>query len=195
MNKIILASNNKHKVKEIKEILNNYEILSLSDIGFTDEIIEDKDTFVDNALVKARAIKNYINDDAFVLADDSGLCCKALDNAPGVFSARYAGNHDDQKNRDKLISNLKGKEKDAYFVCDLVLLENNNKYHVFEGKTYGKIIEEERGNTDFGYDCIFMSDNLKKTFGEATDKEKNMCSHRGRALEKLKAYLGNNKNL
>lgn len=189
MEKIVLATNNKHKLKEIKEVLNNYEILSLEDINFHEEIEENGQTFTENALIKAKTIRKYLKDDTKILADDSGLCCESLNNAPGIYSARYARNHDDKANRDKVIENLKGLNHKAYFECVLVLLESNDNYKVFEGRTYGQIIEEEKGDTSFGYDCIFLSDDLNKIFGEATDTEKNYCSHRGRALEKLIDYL------
>ena len=116
MNKIVIASNNKHKIKEFKEMLSNYDILSLNDIGFTDDIVEDGNSFEENALIKAKTIHNYLknkNLDYLVMADDSGLCCDALDGAPGIYSARYAGEHDDQANRDKLIKDLEGKDKSA----------------------------------------------------------------------------------
>lgn len=98
MKKIVLASNNKGKVKEVKERLKDYEIVTLNDIEFYDDIIEDGETFLDNALIKARAIRKFLGDDTLIISDDSGLCCPALDGAPGVYSARYAGDHDDQKN-------------------------------------------------------------------------------------------------
>lgn len=194
MKKIVLASNNKYKIKEIRDILNEYEILSLDDIGFNDEIDESGNTFKENALIKARAVAKSLKEDMLVLADDSGLCCIGLDGKPGIFSARYAMDHNDKMNRDKLIKDLVGKNKKAYFECVIVLLENNNLYQVFEGRTYGQIITEERGNTEFGYDPIFLSDDLGKTFGEATSEEKNNCSHRGRALNKLKKYLEESNN-
>ena len=193
MKKIVLASNNKHKVKEIKEILNNVEILTLNDIKYYDEIEETGTTFLENALIKARTINEYLksnNLDYDVLADDSGLCCLSLDGAPGVYSARYAGEHGDSKaNRNRLINELKEKNKEAYFNCTLVLYHSNDTYEYKEGKTYGKIINEELGDTSFGYDCIFMSDDLGKTFGQATDEEKNKVSHRYRALEQIKELL------
>lgn len=189
MEKIVLASNNKHKLKEIREVLNNYEILSLEDINFHEEIEEIGKSFEENALIKAKAIRKFLKDNTKILADDSGLCCVALNDEPGIFSARYAKNHDDKANRDKVIANLKGLDHKAYFECMLILLENDDNYKMFEGRTYGMIIENEKGDTSFGYDCIFLSDDLNKTFGEATDEEKNSCSHRGRALEKLKDYM------
>ena len=192
MRKIVLASNNKHKVKEIKEILSDIELLTLNDIGFNEEIDETGTTFLENALIKAETVSNFLknnNLDYDVLSDDSGLSCIALDGKPGVYSARYASDHDIKLNRTKLISDLKDKDKKAYFNCTLVLYHIDGKYEYAEGKTYGTIIEEEKGDTSFGYDCIFLSDDLKKTFGEATEKEKNSVSHRFRALEQIKKYL------
>ena len=192
MKKIVLASNNVHKVKEIKEILNNYDILTMNDISFYDDIVEDGETFLDNALIKAKAISKYIKEKGLnydVIADDSGLCCNGLDGDPGVYSARYAGNHDDKANRNKIIEELKDKDKSAYFVCCMVLYHPDDTYSSYEGTTSGIIISEERGKTDFGYDCIFLSDDLGVTFGEASDDDKNNVSHRKRALEKLKVDL------
>ena len=192
MKKIVLASNNKHKVKEIKEILSDYDILTLNDISFYDDIVEDGETFLDNALIKAKAISKYIKEKGLnydVIADDSGLCCNGLDGAPGVYSARYAGNHDDKANRNKIIDELKNKDKSAYFICCMVLYHPDDTYSSYEGTTSGVIISEERGKTDFGYDCIFLSDDLGVAFGEASDEDKNNVSHRKRALEKLKVDL------
>jgi XTP/dITP diphosphohydrolase len=192
MRKIVLASNNKHKVKEIKEILSDIELLTLNDIGFNEEIDETGTTFLENALIKAETVSNFLknnNLDYDVLSDDSGLSCIALDGKPGVYSARYASDHDIKLNRSKLISDLKDKDKKAYFNCTLVLYHIDGKYEYAEGKTYGTIIEEEKGDTSFGYDCIFLSDDLKKTFGEATEQEKNSVSHRFRALKQIKKYL------
>lgn len=193
MKKIILASNNKHKIQEIGYILSDYEILSLKDIGYTEDIVEDGNTFLENSLIKARTIMEYIKDkgyDCDVLADDSGLCVNALDGRPGIYSARYSGDHDNQANRDKLRSELKDKEdRSAYFFCGIILYHQDGTYEYFEGKTTGTVIDEERGSKDFGYDCIFLSDDLNKTFGEATEEEKNSVSHRARALEQLKQSI------
>lgn len=192
MKKIVLASNNKHKIKEFKEILTNYEILSLDDIEYYDDIVEDGDTFFDNALIKAKTISLYLKDKGLeydVISDDSGLCCEGLDGAPGVFSARYAGNHDDQANRDKLQIDLGDGNRKAYFICCIVLYHIDGSYSSYEGRTYGTITNDEIGNKDFGYDCIFLSDDLGKTFGEVSDDEKNNVSHRKRALDELKKDL------
>lgn len=193
MKKIVLASNNKHKVKEIKEILSDYDILTLNDISFYGDIVEDGKTFLDNALIKARTIGEYLKEKGLeydVLADDSGLCCEAINLEPGVYSARYSGEHDNSKaNREKLINNLKDKDKKAYFSCTIVLYRVDGSYTSVEGKTYGTIIEEERGDTSFGYDCIFLSDDLGVTFGEASSEDKNKVSHRFRALEQIKKLI------
>lgn len=192
MKKLILASNNKHKIKEFNEVLTDYEILSLNDIGFTEDIVEDGNSFSENALIKCKAVSEYCknnNYDYLIISDDSGLCCEALEGAPGIHSARYAGNHNDQANRDKLRKELKDKDRSAYFVCFICLYKNDEDYKFFEGRSYGKIIDEERGSTEFGYDSIFYSTELNKTFGEASSDEKNSVSHRGRAIEKLKEVL------
>ena len=193
MKKVVLASNNKHKIKEFNEILKGIELLTLNDIGYNREIEETGATFLENALIKARTISEYLkskNLDYDVIADDSGICCAALDLAPGVYSARYAGDHVEPKdNRDKLIYELKDKDKTAYFICTIVLYHIDGTYEYKEGKTYGKIIDEERGDTSFGYDAIFLSDELNKTFGEVSSEEKNKISHRYRALKQIKEIL------
>ena len=189
MKTIILASNNQHKIKEFKKILDNYEILSLNDIGYLEDIEETGTTFEENALIKAKTIHDYLkkeNKDYIVVSDDSGLCVESLNGAPGVYSARYAGGHgNNEANRAKLQEELKDKDRTAYFNCTIVAYYPDDTYKTFVGKTYGKITEDERGSKEFGYDCIFLSDDLGKTFGEATEEEKNSVSHRGRAIEKL----------
>ena len=193
MNKIVLASNNKHKVSEIQTMFKEYEILTLNDIEYYDEIEETGETFAENSLIKAKTISEYLQGKGIncdVLADDSGICCEALNLAPGVYSARYAGGHgNDKANRDKLIKDLEGKDKTAYFICTLVLYKPDNTYITVEGRTYGQIIDEERGDNGFGYDCIFLSDDLGITFGEASSETKNSVSHRSRALVALKEKL------
>lgn len=188
MEKIILASNNKHKISEFRQML-NCEVLSLDDIGFNQEIIEDGKTFFENSLIKAKAVSNFLKKQgivANVIADDSGLCVNSLGGQPGVYSARYAGEHDDKANRQKLLQQLEDKsDRSAYFVCMIVKLFNDGHYVSVEGRTYGNILTEETGDTSFGYDCLFFSDDLKKSFGQATKEEKNAVSHRGRALKKL----------
>ena len=193
MKKIVLASNNKFKIKEIKDILKEYEILTLNDIGYFKEIEETGSTYLENALIKAKTISDYlktINLNYDVLADDSGLSCLALNDEPGIYSARYASNHDFKLNRKKLIENLKGKDKSAYLKCILVFYKNDGSYIHTEGKTFVRIIDEERGDTSNGYDAIIYSEELGKTFGEAKSEEINKMSHRYKALVKLKNLIG-----
>ena len=192
MKKVVLASNNKHKLKEFKEILSDVEILALDEIGFNEDIEENGSTFLENALIKAKTVSEFLKEKCLnydVLADDSGCCAVALNGAPGIYSARYAGNHDSKENRIKLIADLKGKSHEAYFSATIVLYHPDGTYVYKEGRTYGKIIEEERGDTSFGYDSIFLSDDLGITFGEATADSKNRVSHRFRALEQIKKEL------
>lgn len=189
MGKIILATNNVHKFKEFKKIYSDEELLSLKDIGFFEDVEETGATFLENALIKAKAVHEYAVSKNLmypVIADDSGLEVDALDGAPGVYSARYASEHDQKKNRDYLIKQLRGYEdKTAHFTCCLVKYFPNNEFIYAYGKTDGYIIEEETGDTSFGYDCIFYSSELNKTFGEASDEEKNGVSHRARAIKNL----------
>lgn len=193
MKKLIFASNNQHKLKEVRQIFDKYEVLSLRDIGFTGDIVEDGLTFQENALIKCEAVMKYVKEktrlDYAVLADDSGLCVKALNYEPGVFSARYSGKGD-AENRKKLLNNLLTiQDRTAYFQCYAVLMMPNGESLVEEGKVYGLITKSEIGDNSFGYDCIFWSNALKKTFGQASDEEKNEISHRGLAMGKIREYL------
>lgn len=189
MKTLVLASNNQHKIAEFKKMLPKYEILTMNDVGFFGDIVEDGKTFLENSLIKARALTKFLNEknsSSYVIADDSGLCVNALNGEPGVYSARYAGNHDNQANRNKLLKDLQNKDdRSAYFVCLLVLMKPDGTYEFVEGKTFGKITTEEKGKKDFGFDCIFYSNELNKTFGQANEEEKNSVSHRGRAIQKL----------
>ena len=193
---IVIATNNRHKLEEYKQILTNYNIITLNDIGFSEDIEETGETFEENALIKAKTIYNYLKNkkqEYLVLAEDSGLCVDALNGAPGVYSARYAEIHgDDQANRDKLQKELKGKERTAYFSCTIVVIYPNGTHKTFEGKTLGEITKEEIGSKEFGYDCVFYSKDLNKTFGEASEEEKNKVSHRGRAIKKMLKEMDNN---
>ena len=193
---MVLASSNKHKIKEIGEMFSendstkNVKILSLKDIGFEDDVEETGETFLQNSLIKAQAIHNYLlskNLNYCVLADDSGLAVDALDGAPGVYSARFAGEHgNNEANRAKLLKELENKsDRSAKFVCTLVLMQPSGEYISCVGETFGQITHQEIGNRDFCYDCLFLSNDLKKTFGESTEEEKNSVSHRGRAVQKL----------
>ncbi|MBQ8320579.1 MAG: RdgB/HAM1 family non-canonical purine NTP pyrophosphatase [Clostridia bacterium] len=185
---VVVASNNVNKLREFSQILAGYEVVSQKQMGFDEDVEETGETFAENALIKARAAANALGKPA--LADDSGLCVVALNGEPGVYSARYAGDHNDANNRKKLLAKLKGvKERTAYFQCAIAFVFPQGKEIVVEGRTYGKILEEERGEGGFGYDCLFLSDDLHKSFGEATAEEKNGVSHRSRALAALLARL------
>ena len=196
MEKIIIATNNKNKIKDFKEVFKNYEILSLEDVGFTEEIVEDGNTFEENATIKANTLLNFLkekNISANIIADDSGLCVDALGGAPGIFSARYSGEHgNSQANRDKLLENLKNKNRRAHFVCCLVHIDIQGKKTVATGECYGSIAFKEEGNNGFGYDSLFVSDELGKTFGNATLQEKNEVSHRAKAVNLLLKKLNTN---
>lgn len=194
MEKIVLASNNKGKIKEFKQIFKNKEILTLNDIEFCDEIEETGKTFLENSLIKAKTVSEYLKSKGQkydVIADDSGLCINSLNGQPGVYSARYAGKHGNSiANRKKVLDNLiEKKDRTAYFACSIVLYHIDGKYITAEGKTCGTIATKEIGSKEFGYDCIFLSDDLGKTFGEATSEEKNEVSHRGRAIKELFSIL------
>ena len=194
--KIVLASRNKHKIGELQALLRkhipNIEILSLDDVGFTDEIVEDGEDFFENAYIKARAAAStgYIG-----LGDDSGLSVRALDGAPGVYSARYAGEHgDDAANNALLLENLADKtDRHAEFVCVIACVypEQMDTGLFFEGRTEGIIIDEYRGEGGFGYDPLFLYEPMGKTFSEMTSEEKNSISHRGKAIELLAESLKN----
>lgn len=188
---IILSTDNEHKISEIQRILEKTDVklLSKSQAGFNDiDVVEDEDTLEGNAYLKAKAIKDMT--DAGVFADDTGLFVNALNGEPGVFSARYSGDHDDEKNRIKLLENLKDKEdRSAYFKTVIVYIDSENKKHVFEGICKGHISEEMKGKAGFGYDSLFIPEGYNKTFAELGEQEKNKISHRSRALVKLKKYF------
>lgn len=183
--KLVVATGNAHKLREIADIFTSFEVIGQKQAGFCEEVEETGKTFAENALLKARVATRALQ--CIALADDSGLCVPALDGAPGVRSARYAGEHgNDKKNRDLLLKNLQNKkDRSAYFVSAVALTFPDGKEIVVEGKTYGRILKEEVGTGGFGYDCIFQSDDLGKSFGEATSEEKNAVSHRYRALQAL----------
>lgn len=185
MEKIIVASANKNKIREIGELLaGRYEAISMADAGLCFDIEETGTTFYENALIKAKAV--FAAAGLPAISDDSGLCVNALDGAPGVYSARYAGEPcDDDRNNRKLLAALDGKaDRSAYF-CSCVVFYDGKKAISAEGRVDGVILEERRGNGGFGYDPLFFCTELQKTFGEATAEEKNAISHRARALKKL----------
>lgn len=187
LTKIAVASGNKGKIREIKQIFKGVEIITMHELGFDGEIEETGETFKDNALIKAKAVSERYLIPA--LADDSGLCVNCLHGAPGVYSARFSG-EGDAENRKLLLKRLDGiTERSAYFESAVCLYFPDGKTYFGEGRTYGRILQEELGSNGFGYDCLFFSDDLKKSFGLATAKEKNSVSHRYRALCDLKKKL------
>lgn len=191
MKKLILSTDNINKLREIREILQDLDvkIYGKSDIeGLDFEVIEDGDTLYDNALKKASAIADRVN--YTVLADDTGLFVNSLNGEPGVHSARYASEHDDKKNREKLLDNLKNKEdRSAYFKTQIILIDEDKNIIPIEGVCSGKISLEEKGDNGFGYDSIFVPDGFDKTFAEMSHEEKNEISHRARALKNLRDKL------
>lgn len=188
--KLVIATHNENKVKEFKEIFKdtNYEILSLHDINFHDEIIEDGSTFQDNALTKALAVHHITK--LPVIADDSGLSISALEGFPGVNSARFMEKFTYTEKNLKIIEMLKDhSDKSAKFVAAIALVGLTNFPQVFVGEVKGLIINEERGTNGFGYDPIFFYPDYQKTFAELTISEKKSISHRGVASELLLKFL------
>ena len=185
--KLVVASGNAHKIREISEIFTDFEVVSQKDMGFDEDVEETGVTFAENALIKARAAAKALG--CVAIADDSGLCVDALGGAPGVYSARYSGSHgDDRANRVLLLKNLEGEtNRRAHFTSAIALAYPDGKEIVAEGYTYGTILHEETGLGGFGYDCLFFSEDLQKSFGEATAAEKNGVSHRFRGLQALLA--------
>ncbi len=187
LEKLIVASSNEGKIKEIKEIFSGVEIVGMKDLGFGEDIPETGETFKENAFIKASAIcaKYGIP----TLADDSGLCVYALDGAPGIYSARFSG-EGPAGNRKLLLKRLDGlTDRKAYFECAVCLCLPDGRTYYGTGRTYGRILYEEIGTNGFGYDTLFWSEDLQKSFGVATDKEKNSVSHRARALKDLAAKI------
>jgi XTP/dITP diphosphohydrolase len=194
MKKLIVASNNEHKIREIKEMLSQFplEVLSLKEANLNIEVEETGSTFMDNAEIKASEIFKIANRD-MVLADDSGLSVESLDGAPGVFSARFAGEHGDTSaNNEKLLYLLDGEKEEnrkAKFICAMVLKVNEDQIIKVQGEVEGIIISDFRGEEGFGYDPLFYVPEFNKTFAQMSNEEKNAISHRGRALDKLKNEL------
>ena len=183
--KLVVATGNLHKLREIAEIFTEFEVVSQKQMGFDEDVEETGVTFAENALIKARAASKSLG--CVALADDSGLCVDALNGEPGIYSARYCGRHgSDEENRRLLLKNMLGIEnRSAHFTSAIALVYPDGRELVAEGHTYGKILHEEVGNGGFGYDCIFESEDLKKSFGIATAEEKNAVSHRFRGLQKM----------
>lgn len=189
MQEIVFATNNAHKLEEIRRIVgDNFKILSLSEIGCHEDIPETADTLSGNALMKARYVRDHYGYDCF--ADDTGLMVDALDGAPGVYSARYAGpGHDSTANMALLLKNLNGvRERSARFVTVIALLLGGEE-HLFEGKVEGEILTEPEGTAGFGYDPVFKPVESPVSFACMSPEAKNAISHRGRATALLLDFL------
>ena len=190
MKELVFATNNAHKLEEIRAILGDkMHVLSLNDINCHEDIPETADTLEGNAALKAEYIFTHYGKDCF--ADDTGLEVEALNGAPGIYSARYAGGdgHDSEANMTKLLANMEDKEnRKARFRTAICLIEGGKK-HYFDGIVNGEIIRVRRGGEGFGYDPIFMPEGYSETFAEMGNDEKNKISHRARAVAKLCKYL------
>ncbi len=203
MNKLtmVLASANKNKIREFRQMLCDktaeilgedapaIEILSLEDIGFTEEIVEDGSTFEENAMIKAKAVSTFTEYPCF--ADDSGLEVDALGGEPGIYSARYAGEHgDDDANIDKLLLKLEDENnRSARFVSAVAYCDKSGEAFVLRGEAEGSILFERHGNNGFGYDPVFECSVYHRSYAELSPDEKNAVSHRRRAIEKLAERL------
>lgn len=191
--KILVATNNAHKIKELKDLINisNCEIYSMKDLNINLDIEENGSTFAENASIKAKTLYNHINNPEYiVIADDSGLCVDFLNGNPGIYSARFSGGND-ADNRKKLLMKLNdvpNEKRGAHFNCTIALI-NNGELLLFEGLCNGFITEKESGENGFGYDSLFFYPELNKTFAELSSEEKNQVSHRANAVKKLKKYL------
>lgn len=183
--KLVFASNNTNKIKEIQQLLpSSFEILSLKEINCTEDIPETADTIEGNAILKANYITEKYGLNCF--ADDSGLEVEILNGAPGVYSARYAGEtKNDDNNMNKLLLNLKDKTNKKANFKTVICLNINGEQHLFKGIINGKIIKEKVGTNGFGYDPIFVAEGHIKTFAELTLEEKSSISHRGQAVKQL----------
>ena len=191
--KIIAATQNKGKIKEIREIFAplGFEVISQSEAGIDIDVEETGETFEENALLKARAVYELCH--LPVIADDSGLCVDALFGAPGVYSARYAGEGaSDSDKIAKLLQELEGKEnRNAKFISSIVMIFEDGREFTASGEVPGLILKEPEGTNGFGYDPVFYSTELNKSFGIATDEEKNSISHRARGLQNLYKQICN----
>ena len=193
---IVIATNNPNKVEEYRQMfasISNIKLFSLKDENIHIEIEENGKTFKENSLIKAEAISKFTN--KFVLADDSGLEIETLDNFPGIYSARFMEGRPYKEKWAAIFEMLKNKEnKNAQFHCAITFITPTKEKYVFEGIEKGYITEKIEGENGFGYDPIFFSNSLNKTFGNATEEEKNAVSHRGKAFSQLLKFIKNNFN-
>jgi XTP/dITP diphosphohydrolase len=187
---LVVASNNAGKLKEIELLLQHIKLLTLKDIGFAAEIPEPYHTFRENAYEKAKTVFNFCHKNVF--AEDSGICVRALQDAPGVDSAHYSGSRNDEANLQKVLLEMKQTNfRYAYYKAVICLIWKGET-HYFEGVCEGKIMKEKRGENGFGYDPIFVPDGHTLTFAELPVEVKNSISHRSKAVQKMVAFLNNN---
>lgn len=186
---IVVVSNNAGKIKEFKKILKDYNVLSLKDINLNIDVVEDGTTFEENAILKVNALKDQYD---YVIADDSGLEISALNNQPGVYSARFLGEETPYSEKNEIVINmLKDKvDRSARFVS-VIAYSNHGKINTFMGELVGLINDEAVGTNGFGYDPIFYLSEFDKTLAEINEEEKNKISHRAKALAKFKEYIDN----
>ena len=188
MKKLVFATNNQHKIEEIRLALaGEYEVLNLNDIGCNTDIPETANTFEGNASLKSKYVVENFNLDCF--ADDSGLEVEALNNEPGVFSARYGGSRDSLENMQLVLKKLEGQRNRKAMFKTVISLMLNGVNHIFEGTIEGKITQNLTGSNGFGYDPIFQPDGYSITFAEMDMAEKNKISHRAIALKKMIEFL------
>nr|WP_306844747.1 RdgB/HAM1 family non-canonical purine NTP pyrophosphatase [Chryseobacterium lathyri] len=185
---LLVATHNEHKKEEIQQILeNSFTVKSLTDYNIHEEIVEDGDSFNANALIKAKY--SFEKTGIPSLGDDSGLAVEALDGRPGIFSARYAGDHDFAKNIEKVLSELEGQEnRKAYFITVLCYYDENGARY-FEGRVHGNLLTENKGHKGFGYDPVFVPEGYDRTFAEMNPEDKNRISHRKQALDLFLDFL------
>lgn len=189
--KLVFATNNQHKLMEVRAMLTNFEIVSLADINCFEDIPETADTLEGNAVLKANFITEKYGLDCF--SDDTGLEVEALNNEPGVYSARYAGEENNfEANMAKLLKNLKNNPNRKAQFKTAIALNIRGKQFIFEGICKGTILTEKKGERGFGYDPIFMPEGYKTSFAEMSLNEKGNISHRGKAIEKLVTFLNQN---
>lgn len=186
---LVIASNNKGKIREIKEMLQDVQLLSLADIGFTDDIPEPWQTFEENAHAKAWAIFSFSGKNVF--ADDSGICVRHLGGRPGVDSAHYSGSRDDEANLQQVLHDMQGIADRSAWYKAVICLVWEGEVHYFEGICEGMLLEEKRGVGGFGYDPIFVPDGYERTFAELPAEVKNAISHRGKAVRKMVEFIKN----
>lgn len=192
--KLVLATSNKGKIREIGQLCREFEVVAYSDLIDLGEIVEDGSTFAENAMIKARTVFHALHDpDAVVLSDDSGISVAALDNAPGIYSARYAGTGaDDKANLGKLVDALREKglhESPAFYTAAIGIVCREGEY-TLHGWMHGRVIDTPRGNGGFGYDPMFIPDGFDQTLGELDPDIKKRISHRSKALALAKIVLG-----